>query len=498
MSRVRTTAFIFLSVSIYLGWISASRVFLSDNDEGIYLSAALRILHGQMPYKDFFTLCGPGSFFLMAASFRIFGITLATARIPAIFDLALLTSCVCWLTWKLAGRAAALSAALAFVSFETLWHGVLANHRWDSSAWMTLAATLVFFALDQLDESPPDLRKSAIACAAAGVAATVAVFCTPPVAFAGAALGACLLFAGKKPAAAFLGGVTVASALGAGLLASRGAFGPMIHSMKWAIDNYGIANHTYYGWVIGGYGYLFHALSVGEAAVTLLVLIFITLPATLPILSAMWLWKRPPLKVIALLASSAALVVSSYPRWDLIHLNFVAALFYVLAATLIWNSRFRKIVAITALVAAASCLGITAHERLFERSQMTMLGSAHGPTADLQTVAMLQQQVRPSDTLFVFPYRPIVYFLTQARNPTRYSFLQPGMFPESDASQALADLRKEPPRWVVYMDIPDSEFLRIWPGSDPARMRMPGIESFIHERYKKIDQSSGFQLLELK
>ena len=69
---------------------------------------------------------------------------------------------------------------------------------------------------------------------------------------------------------------------------------------------------------------------------------------------------------------------------------------------------------------------------------MTMLGAAHGPAAGLQTMAMLQQQVRPSDTLFVFPYRPMVYFLTLARNPTRYSFLQPGMFPESDAQRAAS------------------------------------------------------------
>lgn len=498
MSQARTTLLVFLSVCLYLGWISASRVFLGDNDEGIYMDAALRILHGQMPYKDFFTFSGPGSFFLTAASFRIFGITLAAARIPMIFDLALLTSCVCWLTWKLSGPAAALTAALAFVSFETLWNGVLVNHRWDSSAWMTLAATLVFYALDRLNETDTDRNKSTAACAAAGVAATVAVFCTPPVALAGAALGACLLFAGKKLAAAFLAGIAAASVLGAGLLASRGALGPMIRSMGWTTANYTIANHTSYGWIIGGYRQLFHALSPGEAIVTSLVLVFITLPATLPFVSAIWLSRRPPMKIVALLTSGAALLLSSYPRWDLIHLNYVAALFYVLAASLIWNFRFRRIVAITALIAAASCLGINARQRLSEPSRMTMLGAAHGPASDLQTVAMLQRQVRPADTLFVFPYRPIVYFLTLARNPTRYSFLQPGMFPESDVRRALEELQSEPPHWMVYMDIPDSEFLRIWPGSDPSRMHMTGIESFIHERYRRVDQSSDFQLLELK
>jgi hypothetical protein len=493
VTRVRTILLVFLSVCLYLGWISAARVFLGDNDEGIYMEAALRVLHGQMPYKDFFSLSGPGSFFLMAASFRVFGVTLAAARIPAIFDLALLTCCVCWLTWKLAGRAAAIVAALAFVSFETLWQGVLANHRWDSSAWMTLAATLVFFALDHADP-----RKSAAACVAAGIAATLAVFCTPPVALAGAALGACLLFAGSRLAAAYLAGIALASTLGAGLLASHGALLPMIRSMQWTMANYGIANHTSYGWIIGGYAHLFHALSAGEATVTALVMVFITLPATLPILSAIWLSKRPPLKIVTLLAAAAALLLSSYPRWDLIHLNYVCALFYALAAALIWNFRFRKTVAVIALVAAASCISINARQRLSEPSQLTRLGLVHGQATDLKAVAMLEQQVNPADTLFVFPYRPIVYFLTLARNPTRYSFLQPGMFPESDALEAFAELNTEPPHWMVYMDIPDSEFLRLWPGSDPSRLRMPGIESFIHNRYRRVKQSSDFQLLELK
>jgi hypothetical protein len=401
------------------------------------------------------------------------------------------------LTWKLSGPAAALAAALAFVSFETLWQGVLVNHRWDSSAWMTFAATLIFYALENSNHEAADRNKSVAVSAAAGIAATVAVFCTPTVAVAGAALGACLLFAGRKLVAAFLAGIAVTSAIAAGLLAFEGALGPMIRSMGWTAANYAIANHTYYGWIIGGYTHLFTGLSIGAAIVTALVLAFITLPATLPFVSALWLLKRPPMKIIALLASGAALLLSSYPRWDLIHLNYVAALFYVLAASLIGNFRFRKIVGIAVLVAAAICLGINARKRLSEPSRMTMVGAAHGSAADLQTITMLQQ-VHPTDTLFVFPYRPIVYFLTRARNPTRYSFLQPGMFPESDARQALEELQSEPPHWMVYMDIPDSEFMRIWPGSDPSRMRMAGIESFIRERYRKVDQSSDFQLLELR
>lgn len=490
-----TILVVFLLVCAYLFWISATRLsLLGENDEGIYVDGGLRILHAQMPYKDFFSLSGPGSFFLVAASLWSFGVNLAAARMPAIFDLALLTSCVCWLTWKLAGRVAAIVTAVTFVSLETLWQGVQVNHRWDSSAWMTLAAALVFYALarEQRDD------RSVMASAAAGLAATVAVSCTPPVAIAGAALFVCLLFAAKRLAVSFFAGVTLACALYFGVLASRGAIEPMIRSMAWASRNYGVANRTYYGWVIGGYGNLFRDAAGVQLLVTALILVFITLPATLPFFSALWVWKRPPLPIVALLACGAGLILSSYPRWDLIHLNYVAALFYVLAGSLIATFRFRKTAALAAIFAAALGLGLTANRRLTETSRATPFGVVHGNPADLEAMAMLQQHVRPSDTLFVFPYRPVAYFLTAARNPTRYSFMQPGMFPESDANQALRELQAEPPHWLIYSDVPDAEILRIWPVSDPARLHMTGIESFIRDRYRKIDQSSELQLLELK
>ncbi len=490
MTRNRTTLAVFLCACLYLAWISASRVYLGDNDEGIYMDAARRTLSGQMPYKDFFTFSGPGSFVLMAASFRVFGVKLAAARIPVIFDLALMASCVCWLTWRLAGRSVAVVATLAFLSFETLWQGVLANHRWDSSAWMTLAATLVFFALEN-----PGHAKAA--SAAAGAAAAIAVFCTPPVALAAAALAVCMAWS-VDLLVPWLAGALSLTTLGVGWLAWRGALLPMIRGFGWTASNYTIANHSPYGWIIGGYPHLFQGASTPEALVTAFLLVFITLPATLPIVSALWLWKRPPRNVAVLLSVAAALLLSSYPRWDLIHLNYVAALFYVLAAVLIHGVRFRNILAVAVIVVAVCCAGIAARQRWSEQSRPTGLGIVHGPAADLQAMTMLNAHIHPSDTLFVFPYRPVLYFLTLTRNPTRYSFLQPGMFPESDTRIALQELQAEPPRWMVFMDIPESEFLRLWPGSDPGRLRIPGIESFIHDRYRKVDQVSDFQLLELR
>lgn len=49
-------------------------------DEALILDGALRVLHGQLPYRDFYTLYGPGQFYVLAGLFRVFGIYAALGR----------------------------------------------------------------------------------------------------------------------------------------------------------------------------------------------------------------------------------------------------------------------------------------------------------------------------------------------------------------------------------------------------------------------------------
>src|ERR1051326_4140789 len=51
-----------------------------EPDEGIVLQGAERILGGQLPYRDFFSFYTPGSFYLVAWLFRIFGDSFTIAR----------------------------------------------------------------------------------------------------------------------------------------------------------------------------------------------------------------------------------------------------------------------------------------------------------------------------------------------------------------------------------------------------------------------------------
>ena len=492
MSLTRRAGVVFLCVFAYLGWLAASRFVLTLNDEGIYLDGGLRVLHGQAPYKDFFALTGPGTFALIAASMHILGTTLMAGRVPVVFDIAILTACLFWLLSKLSGQLTAAFASFTFLAFVTLGDtAVIANHRWDSSAWSILAVTLIIAAVDSK-------RSSAISLAA-GLSVGIAAWCTPPVAIVAVALGICLVAYRdtRDLLVTYVGGVAIALTAGLVWIVSTGAFSPMLDSLQWSASNYAGANRVWYGSVTGGYANLLHGGSLVDTASTFTLLLFLTLPATLPFLSAIWLWKRPSTDIVLLMATGYALILSTYPRWDLNHLTWVSAPFYALAAALIAQAPFRKAISAIVLIAAGSCFIVSVQQRLHETARFTSVGSVHGKLADLDVLTMIQARVKSSDTLFVFPYRPLLYFVTGAHNPTRYSFLQPGMFSDRDESEALSELRAHPPRWVFYTDVPTELYLRIWPGSDPTRLRMAGVEDFLKENYQETGAWADFRLLEV-
>ena len=69
-SRVPWIALVFVSIVAQLAWMDAT---VGTYDEGLVLVGADRVLRGEMPYRDFWTLYGPGSFYLLAGLFRVFG-----------------------------------------------------------------------------------------------------------------------------------------------------------------------------------------------------------------------------------------------------------------------------------------------------------------------------------------------------------------------------------------------------------------------------------------
>ncbi len=57
---------------------------ISIYDEGVSVQGAERVLSGDVPYKDFWTLYSPGYFYILAGLFRLFGSSLMVERVASI------------------------------------------------------------------------------------------------------------------------------------------------------------------------------------------------------------------------------------------------------------------------------------------------------------------------------------------------------------------------------------------------------------------------------
>lgn len=465
---------LFAAVAALLWWIFGHRLILGTNDEGIYLDAAERILHGQKPYVDFFGYMSPGSFWMQLLAFGALGVTLAAGRVLVILYLALECALIYWLVQRFASRAAALVTALFFLAFQTADANMLtAQHRWDSSA----------FALASIALSVASGRRRLIA---AGALIACAALATPSVALVGVATLVWL----RKRAGWYLLGITIAGTCAVAALWINGTLGAFLAQMGWLSRNYAAVNVMPYGAIIGGYRTLFQGAGAWELPVRFGVVFCLALPAILPVIAlagvaVLWLRHRET-TLGYLLLCTVALVASTYPRSDVAHLAYVAALPYALTGILIYRllpARPRAWLAVSiALWAGLFAWQIQLPWRL--RLLHTPVGDVRAGAGEAPAVEELLSQVRPHESLFVYPYKPLLYFLTQAENPTRYAYLAPGMMTGEDARTALSELASRPPEWVLYMDLDRAEFERVFPAGKMLDPHYPQLESWIHANYR--------------
>ncbi len=481
-----------LSTALFLTWFMAFRFVLS-NDEGIFLEGALRILHGQVPYRDFFLLMGPGTFWLQALALKTLGVTLAASRATTVFDISVLTGCVVWLIARHVGTLSALWFGWLFVVFETCDPVVLLpNHRWDSAAFAMLAITILA-GLQPGSADPASSRMGNpilrwMIALLAGACAGCAAWITPTTALIGFALIVWMVFEDRVHLVPFVAGVSLVTLACAGVLASQHALRPMIDHMLWSSRNYGAVNHMYYGSRVGGYAWLFQHASGTELFTVVLLVLTLSLPAFLPPLGLACFWPDRGDRQFRLLAAGGfAFVASTYPRMDVPHLVYAVPVFYVLlarGASRLKMQGFAKWGAVAISILAAIFLYYGISLRSSEVVLHTRVGTIRASGDDVGLIQQIGQQVAPHDSFFSFPYSPMGYFLTLGENPTRYSYLQPGMMDDADESAALEELKAHPPHRVFYEDLSAREILVIWPATDPARLKLHKIEDYLATHYR--------------
>jgi len=487
------TVLVFGAAALLLWWLYGNRLILGTNDEGIYLDAAERILHGQQPYRDFFGYMSPGSFWIHALVFRLFGTTLAAARSLVVLYAALECALVYWLVARFASPGCALATTFLFFAFETSDASrMTAQHRWDSAAFSLAAIALCTGAL---------IDRRRLWFAVSGALMVLAAIATPSMALLGVITLVWLVWQRElRPNAAwFLSGMLAAATLFFLALCLNGILGPLAAQMAWLSKNYSIVNGMPYGSIVGGYRALFDGVAGWELGISAWLVFCMALPAVLPIVSLAGgaafllcpLQRNDALRSVLpyLMLCIAALVISIYPRADVEHLSFVAPLPYAVAGILAYRwvpTRLRAWLTLWMAVWAVAFFAVGAGG-LRGQEVRTPVGNIRANVDDGRLVSGLLERVHPGDSLFVYPYKPLLYFLTQGENPTRYSYVQPGLMTPQDAALALADLKRKPPQWVIYLDLDPVQFERVWPAAAGHDLHFQELEAWIKGNYRASD-----------
>jgi 4-amino-4-deoxy-L-arabinose transferase-like glycosyltransferase len=506
LSEAERAGIVFGAVFALLLVLDGNRLLFGTSDEGIYLDAAERMLHGQKLYADFFGYMSPGVYWVQEGFFRIFGVNLLAGRLPVLFYFASECGLVYWLTARLASRGAALFTLFLSLAIQCADLNFLtAQHRWDSGA-----ISLGSIALAVHGHFSGSRRE----WIAAGALGATAAFFTPSMALVAAATVAWLLIARelRHHALPFLTGGAVTAVALLGITAASGILIPFVEQMRWLSRNYSTVNVMAYGATIGGYRDLLAGPLNADLMIRALVVLCLALPAILPVTNlAGWtaaLTLRPQIvpeaprkqAIVYLLFCSVALVASTYPRPDLMHLAWVAPVPYVLAAAL-FAVALPKWAQITAVVTAMFCstlLLLHLATTLGGVSLATPIGKVRASADSAEAVQKLLDLVKPGDLAFVYPYKPLLYFLTQTENPTRYSYLSPGLMTDQDEQSALADLRRTPPEWLLLVRLTPQEFLRVFPNGDLSKLHFQALEDWMDANYSAVNpavRAGGYSLL---
>ncbi len=491
LSSAQIAALLFIAIFGVVLAFHGNRMVLT-NDEGIVLESAQRMAQGARPYVDFFGYMSPGSYWMQALVFRLFGISLWAGRLIVVADFALQCALLYWLVLRLsASRNAAAVVLMTFAGFQIADPSFLtAQHRWDSA---TLALAGLCLLVD---------KRTAFRVGASGILLAAAAWCTPSMApVGGVAVGWFAISRERRgDIAPFLGGVAAVSLAALCALAVTGSVAAFFHQMLWLRHNYSSVNILPYGSVIGGYRTLLEGTNgIGELIVRIVLVACLAIPAILPpaaiLLSGFALWRGTAPEehrrtIPLLLFATAALVMTAFPRADMMHLAFIAALPYALVAAALVRmlpARGAAALAMASILMAA----IFASNYFRGWAETARVQSPAGvlrvPMDQAANEEKLMADVHPGEGLFVYPYMPLQYFLTQARNPTRFSYLAPGMMTSTEEMETLAELQSQPPEWLLYLELTPKEFLRVFPHGSGLNWRFDTLEDWMRGNYQVVD-----------
>jgi 4-amino-4-deoxy-L-arabinose transferase-like glycosyltransferase len=461
-----------------------------EPDEGIILQGAQRILSGQVLYRDFFSFFTPGSYYLLALLFKIFGSSFLVARTTLVFFGAISSVLNYLLARRMCSQGSAFTIAI-LVTVTALPFRFLVLHNWDSTLWTCLA----LYCAVRLLES----QQWKWAFATGSFAALTFLFEQSKGAGLCLGLGAGLLaICSIDPRAPALRRNQLA-ALALGLawpflvtftyFAAQHSFSSMLADWFWPLQHYSLANRVPYGyqnWSDSTRHQLFGTGSLLVRIITALTISPCFLIPVFPIIGAgllvywimqMWRQRAPQPKcayyVLLCSALSGLLLSVVIVRADIIHFMYLQPIFLLVLAWIadgrdVPGQVFKRVrpflnafvfIAFVLFAMALLVRTVTASNQV-----VTRRGVVTVPKQDT-VIDYVQAHVHAGESILVYPYLPLYYYLTETFSPSRYEYFQPGMNTPQQAQDLLSQLQSRRVRVVLFESSFAEKIPHSWPGT---------------------------------
>ena len=480
-----------------------------DLDEGIILQGAQRILDGQVLYRDFFSFFTPGSYYLLAGVFRVFGNSYLVAHTAVAFTGAVFSPITYLLVRRTCSRQTSVLVTI-LMTITALPLRFIVMHNWDSTLW----ACLALYCSVRLLESP----STRWAFAAAACTSLTAFFEQSKGAGAllGLGMGFFIITLIRKQSKIFTRSRVIAIALGLTLpfliagayFASRHAFTTMLASWLWPLNHYSGANRVPYAYddmAAETRHKVFDSASVGLRMFVMLVYSSLSWVPLLPIVAFALLlrlvlprWRPIPIghewsHYILISSTITGLLLSVVAgRADYFHFIYLQPIFFLVLAWLlagrnIGNRFVTRIAPVVGFCLAMSLLTLGAELFFSTRmgnSVVTRRGAISTEGRDT-VIGYVQAHVSPEEQILIYPYQSTYYYLTQTSNPTSFDFYQPGMHTDEQLHKMIEQFVAHPTRVVLYQPGFPDRIHKAWPNTPQAAWAHDPMAEYIVREYRE-------------
>jgi hypothetical protein len=464
-------------------------------DEGVSLHAAVRILRGEVLYREFFEFMPPGSFLIVAAWMKLFGAGLASVRVLAIGVIAAIAALL-YAAARLSSGSRPLAGllAIAWVVFSQGTWTVIGHHWFTTSASMAGGVGLL-----RASESAPRRGAAFAAGLFAGIAAVIVE--TRGTLICVAVLAVLLALPGARSRlVSAVAGIALVPMATLFWVAAQGALVAAVNDViLYAGQFYARIQAIPFGsWV-----------SSQNAALVALYPVTFVLAGVMVAVEGGAVWREPRFR--ASLGLALAGLLGTYPRPDATHIGFTVPLacplFALVVADVLNRLERRARIAMSALLIGLclpgvggmiTMVGVARRSPTVPTAQGRVMagGDLQGdPHAALDFAALVARvdETPPGDAFFFYPFSPMLPYLTGRRHVAALDVMTPGYTTAKQFRDTCLRVVHEAQWVVIDRNWSDPSFLhRIFPAipdTDPPEKR--GFEAALRRAFDHVALASA-------